>query len=149
MSDSKLIIPDDLVREYSRIKQVSFEQARANLEANIRKESEGVDLAQQYQTLIKAFRTMSPQLNGVIMRESEIADRMKNVESTVSGFQLQITALNERLDFERDVYKKSMNLLNGIIEEDKKTMARLAALEAKSSPFYVRAWNKIKCLLKS
>ena len=44
MSDSKIIVPEELAREYARIKRVSMEQAYANLEANIRKESEGVDL---------------------------------------------------------------------------------------------------------
>lgn len=147
MSDSKITIPDDLVAEYSRIKRVSIEQARINLENNIKKEAEGVDLAQQYQTLIKAFRTMSPQLNGVVMREAEIAARMKQAEHDVSGLKYQLELFKERLDFEREVYKQSMALLNNIIKEDEKTIARIIALEARKLPLLTRIKNKIKCFL--
>lgn len=146
--DKKIIVEESLAREYARIKGVPMEVAYKNLEAQFTREAKGVDLEQRYDALIKAFRTMSPQLNGVIMRESEIAARMKSVENTVAGFQWQINALKERLDFERDVYKQSMIILNGIVEEDKKTIARLVALEARILPLHMKIWNRIKCLLK-
>mgnify|MGYP001562462794 CR=1 FL=1 len=145
---NKIVVSEELAQNYARIKNVSMEEAYRKLEENFTKEAEEIDLRQQYGVLIKAFRDMSPKLNGVVMRESDIALRIQQVESKVLGFQGQINLLKDRLDFERDIYKKSMEILNGIVEEDKKTMVRIASLESRQSlPFKI--WNKIKCLLSS
>jgi phosphoglycerate-specific signal transduction histidine kinase len=131
MSDSKVIVSDELVKEYSRIKQVSLEQARANLEANIKKENEGVDLSQQYKTLIQAFRTMSPQLNGVVMRETDMANQVKSLESKVKGLGFELESVNQKLEFQQGIFEEAIRLLS-----------------EKAQPLYVRVWNRIKCLLK-
>lgn len=145
-TEKKIIVSEELATAYSRAKRVSIEEAYRCLEENFRKEAEQVDLQQQYHVLIKAFRDMSPKLNGVVMRESDLYNKIESLRIQVLGLQSQVGAFNERLDFEREVYKKSMIILNGIVEEDKKTMARLQALENRQ-PLYVRTWNKIKCWL--
>lgn len=146
---TKIEVNEELVQHYSRIKGVSLEEARKKLEENFIKEAESVDLRQQYGVLIKAFRDMSPKLNGVVMRETDIQNEMKELRSRFRSLEYKFDKLNERLDFERDVYKKSMAILTGIVEEDKKTMARLAALESRHQPLYLRIWNKIKCWLNN
>ena len=147
MSDS-IIVPDSLVAEYSRIKGVSLATARSNLEANIKKESEGVDLAQQYQTLIKAFRTMSPQLNGVILRETDTNASISQLKNEIRILKLDAEDLAQKLEFQKDVFARSIGILENIVEEDKKTIARISALEVNHLPLYKRIFNRIKCLLK-
>ena len=129
--DNKIIVPEELAKEYARIKRVSLEQAYANLEANIKKESEGVDLSQQYQTLIKAFRTMSPQLSGVIAREDNITAEMKVIRADFAVLRTELTAMQDRLDFERELYSQALKLISEI-----------------KTPLYLKLWNRIKCLLK-
>jgi predicted nucleic acid-binding Zn-ribbon protein len=143
----KIVVEEALAREYARIKQVSLEVAYKDLEAKFTKEAKGVDLEQRYDALIKAFRTMSPQLNGVVMRETDMANSIKALTNKVSMLQYHVEGLEKKLEFEREVYSKSLQILNGIVEEDRKTLARIAALESNVLPFYTRIWNKIKCWL--
>ena len=145
---SKIVVDQELVENYARVKNVSLDEARKNLEENLTKEA-SVDLRQQMTTLMNAFRKMSPQLNGVVLRESDTAVKIGQLNSEVARLSRANEELLQRLDFERDVYKKAMSLLNGIVGEDAKTLARIAALEASSVPLYKRIWNRVKCLLNN
>ena len=142
-------VDKELAEQYARVKNVSLEEAYKKLEENMVKEAVEVDLRQQYQVLINAFRKMSPQLNGVVLRESDTALKISELKNEVHRLNTANEELNNRLTFERETYKKSMELLNGIVGEDSKTMARIAALEASSVPLYKRIWNRIKCLLNN
>ena len=148
MAEQNIIVDEELVQNYSRIKGVSLDEARERLKENMIKEA-NVDIRQQMTTLMKAFRSMSPQLAGVMNRESDYANGIKELKSKIRNLEDNNEKLTERLNFEREVYAKAMSLLNGIIKEDAKTMARIAALEATSEPLYKRVWNRIKCLLTS
>lgn len=119
--ENKIIVDEALAKEYARIKNVSIETAYRNLETNIRKESEGVDLAQQYATLIKAFRSMSPQLNGVVMREADIQAEMRSIRS-------EFQTIKYQMESQIKLFREAIALMK--------------------QPFYIRVWNRIKCLLK-
>ena len=148
MSDqAKIVVDQELVDNYARIKNVSVEEARRKLEENLTKEA-SVDLRQQMTTLMNAFRKMSPQLNGVILRETDTNNRFSQMELRINQLVKANEELQARLDFERNTYKAAMLLLNNIVTEDQKTLARIAALEASSVPLYKRVLNRIKCLLK-
>lgn len=142
-------VDKELAEQYARVKNVSLEEAYKKLEENMVKEAVDVDLRQQYQVLINAIRKMSPQLNGVVLRESDVVLKISELKNEVSGLKKANEELNNRLTFERETYKKSMELLNGIVGEDSKTLARIAALEASSVPLYKRILNRIKCLLNN
>ncbi len=144
----EIIVDEELVQNYSRIKGVSLDEARERLKENMIKEA-NVDIRQQMTTLMNAFRKMSPQLTGVINREGDYANGIAEAKKAMTGLDVKFNKLLDRLDFERETYAKAMVLLNGIIKEDAKTMARIAALEATSEPLYKRVWNRIKCLLTS
>lgn len=150
MSDqaSKIVVDEELVEHYARIKNVPIDEARRKVEENLIKEA-SVDLRQQMTTLMGAFRKMSPQLTGVVQRESDYATGIAQLKNEIKRLDKLNEDLNRRLDFERETYKKSMTLLNGIVQEDAKTQARIAALEASSVPLYKRILNRIKCLLNS
>lgn len=139
-SNPKIIVDEELIHSYSMVKNVSLEEARRKLEENFISEA-SVDLRQQMTTLMNAFRKMSPQLNGVVIRESDTALKINSLGN-------EINKLQHRLDAEREIFKQSIQILNGIVEEDKKTIARITALEAAQIPFYLKFWNGIKCLLK-
>jgi chaperonin GroEL len=146
--ESKIVVDQELIENYARIKGVSHEVARQKLEENMTKEA-NVDLRQQMTTLMKAFRTMSPQLTGVIQRENDYALGIKSLERQFNRLEKNFEDLISRLEFERETYKKAMEILNGIVAVDKNTMDRIAKLEASSEPLYKRVWNKIKCLLNN
>ena len=133
------MIPKELAETYARIKGVSMETAYKNLEANMRKESEGIDLAQQYQALIKAFRVMSPQLTGVVQRETDMANQVASLKSEVRGFKSQISELEELVDHNTEIFKKAIK----VIAEQ-----QLKQQEVKPS-LLARLVNRIKCLLKA
>ena len=142
-----IVVDEELVKQYARVKGVSLEEAHKKLEENMVKEALEVDLRQQYQVLINAFRKMQPQLQGVVLRESDI--NMQLLENKKS-----IQEVVARLEFERETYAKAMGLLNGIVAVDAETNAKIKELEAKvaelSTPFYKRIWNKLNGLrLKS
>ena len=139
MSDSKVIVDQELVNYYARVKNVSLEEARQRLEENLVKEA-SVDLRQQMTTLMNAFRKMSPQLQGVVSREIDYSTGIKNLQN-------QISDLNAKLELHKAVFARAVGILESIVEEDKKTLARIAILEATRLPFYKRIYNRIKCLL--
>jgi len=128
----KIEVSEELAQEYALAKKVSIEEAHDKLKENFKKEAESVDLKQQYHVLIKAFRSMSPQLNGVVMREMDVVNNVAALANKVSKLEYTVHTLHERLDFERDLFKKAMQLLN-----------------TRNQPLYARIWNRIKCLLKS
>ena len=74
----------------------------------------------------------------------QLAENKQAIASTVRNLE----AIQKRLDFERDVFSKSMALLNNIIEVDAQTTLRIkeleAAVERLSTPLHKRVWNKIK-----
>jgi hypothetical protein len=144
----EIVVNEELVQNYARVKGVSLDEARTKLKENMIKEA-SVDLRQQMTTLMNAFRKMSPQLNGIISRESDYANGIKALGLKIKSIEKENEALRKRLDFERDAYSKSMSLLTGIVKEDEKTQARITALEASSLPLYKRVFNRIKCLLNS
>lgn len=146
---TKIEVSEDLAKAYARAKGVSLEEAYQKLEDNFKKEADQIDLRQQYHVLIKAFREMSPKLAGVVVRENDNVLLMRQLKGEISSLRSYVSSLEERLDFERKAYAKSLKILNGIVEEDKKTIARIKALEDAQLPLYKRIWNKIKCLLKN
>jgi hypothetical protein len=146
--EAKIVVDQELIENYARVKQVSLEEARRKLEENLTKEA-SVDLRQQMTTLMNAFRKMSPQLNGVILRESDVNVKLGQLGNEIAQLTRANEELQKRLDFERETYKKAMILLNNIVAEDTKTLARIAALEASSVPLYKRILNRIKCLLNN
>ena len=148
MSDGQIVLDQELVENYMRVKNVSEEVARQKLAENMTREA-SVDLRQQMTTLMAAFRKMSPQLTGVIQREIDYSTGIKELRNEIKGLQRQLDEVNNRLTFERETYAKSMQLLNGIIGVDAETMARIAKLEASSVPLYKRMWNRVKCLLNN
>lgn len=121
--ENKIIVDEALAKEYARIKDVSLETAYKNLAENFTKEAKGVNLEQQYHTLIKAFRTMSPQLNGVVMREADIQNEMKSIRS-------EFRAIRHQMEEQVEFFRKAIEILN-------------------RPPWYKRLWNHIKCLLKN
>jgi hypothetical protein len=130
MSDESKLASDEIVQHYSKTMGIPLEAARERLEARFKKETEGKDLGQQYVLLIKAFREMSPKLNGVVMRESDNIAAIKEVKSIVASLHRDVKDMQERLDFEREVFSTAIKLLN----------------EARV-PLHLRLWNRIKCLL--
>ena len=131
LSEESKLANDQIVEYYAKTMHIPMEEARDRLEKKFKKELENKDLGQQYLLLIKAFREMSPKLNGVVMRETDMANSVKALSNKVSGLEYNIHTLNERLDFERDLFKKAISLLN-----------------ERNQPLHLRIWNKIKCLLK-
>lgn len=145
---NQIVLDQELVDQYVRIKGVSEEEARKALEANMIKEA-SVDIRQQMTTLMNAFRKMSPQLMGVVQREGDYANGIAKLNKEFRILEDKFDELIKRLDFERETYKKAMNLLNGIVAHDEQTLARIAKLEASSVPLYKRVLDKIKCLLNN
>ena len=131
MSDKKIEIPEDLAKAYSRIKNVSLDTARKNLEDNFKKESDNVNLEQQYYALIRAFREMAPKLHGVVLRETDTAHSIKSLTDKTSKLECMIEDLRLRFDVERNIYKGAIQLAIDL-----------------NKPFYVKLWNRIKCILK-
>lgn len=122
MSGTKeIIVEESLAKEYARIKNVSLETAYKNLKEQFTREAKGVDLEQRYDALIKAFRTMSPQLNGVVMREADIQNEMKAIRS-------EFRMIKAQMETQVEIFQEAVRLMN--------------------QPFYTKLWNRIKCLLK-
>lgn len=144
-----IVVDPELVKQYARVKNISLDEAQKRLEENLVKEAVDVDLRQQYQVLINAFRKMQPQLQGVVLRESDTAVKFMEVNSKLDGLQKELDAFVNKINFEREVYAKSMKILNDIVQEDSNTMARIKALEdAANTPLYKKVLNKIKWMLK-
>lgn len=142
-----IIVDDELAKQYARVKNIPIEEAYKKLEENLVKEALEVDLRQQYQVLMNAFRKMQPQLQGVVLRESDVNLQLAQNKNAIQE-------ISNRLTFERETYAKAMELLNGIVAVDAETTAKIKELEAKvaelSTPFYKRIWNKLNGLrLKS
>lgn len=131
MANDNIVVDEALVVEYARIKNVTTDVAREKLKENMIKEAQ-VDIRQQMTTLMKAFRDMSPKLQGVISREGDAVNAAKQAMSLAQQVEKQLDELFKRLDFERETYAKALKLLNGIIAEDEKTQARIAKLEKPS-----------------
>jgi predicted nucleic acid-binding Zn-ribbon protein len=145
---TEIVVDDELVKHYAKVRNVSEDEARKRLKENMTKEAD-VDLRQQYQVLIQAFRKMSPQLAGVVQREIDYSTGIAQLKNEMRRLEKQFDELNSRLDFERENYKKAMALLNGIVEHDSQLMARITKLETSNMPFYKRILNRIKCLLNN
>lgn len=145
-----IVVDPELVKQYARVKNISEEEAHKRLEENLVKEAVDVDLRQQYQVLINAFRKMQPQLMGVVLRETDVNVKFQEVSAKITTLESSFEELVKKLTFEREVYAKSMTLLNGIVAEDEKTQARIKALEdAANTPLYKKVLNKIKWMRKS
>jgi hypothetical protein len=135
-------IDPELVKQYARVKNISEEEAHKRLEENMVKEAVEVDLRQQYQVLINAFRKMQPQLQGVVLRESDTNLKLMDLDN-------RMKELIAKLEFERETYAKSMKILNDIVKVDHETMERIKKLEdALNTSFYQKVLNKIKWMLK-
>lgn len=139
-----IVVDEALVIEYARVKGVTTDIAREKLKENMIKEA-SVDLRQQMTTLMNAFRKMAPQLQGVVQREGDYNNGIKQLNLKFSSLEKQFEDLIKRLDFERETYAQAMKLLNGIVAHDEQTLARITALE---NPWYKRLLNRIKCSLK-
>lgn len=145
MSDSNIQVTDDMAERYARAKGVSISEAKEKLKANFEAELKDVDARQIYVKLMKAYREMAPKLEGVVLRESDMHNRIKALSSEVSSLKSQLAALEDKLDMHKNTFNKALAVLNDIVKEDSKTLDRIKSLE---QPFYKRIWNKIKCLLK-
>lgn len=137
---TEIVVDPELAAQYARVKNVSIEEATAKLRENFAKEA-NVDLGQRVAALRNGFAKLQPQVQGLVFRESDTA-------LLISRLQSDLAVINERLTFERETYAKSMKILNDIIKHDAETIARIAKLEASSTPLYKRVLNRIKCLLK-
>ncbi len=145
---TEIVIDPELAQNYARIKNVSLEEATERLRENFAKEA-NVDVGQRLIALRNGFAKLQPQVQGLINRETDYANGIAQLKNEVKRLDNLNADLHKRLDFERQVYKQSMHILNGIVEEDAKTQARIAALEASSVPLLKRIVNRIKCLLNN
>jgi len=144
---SAIVVDPELAKQYARVKNISIEEAYKRLEENMVKEAVEVDLRQQCQVLMNAFRKMSPQLQGAVLRESETLHMIKQQAIEIAVLRRNIEEMGERLEKERHIYEQSLKVLNNIVTHDATLMARIEALENKKNIF-ARTLDKIKCLLK-
>ena len=119
-------IDPSIVQEYAKKYNISHEDALKKLRENYEKEVSKIDNRQLSLRCMRGLREVSPKVAGLEQRQNDLLDRTITLENFVNLHSRQISEVHDLLK----ILKPALdNLIN-------------------KEPWYIRLWNKVKCLIK-